>query len=254
MKLITWNVQWCRGCDGRVDPARIVAVARDMADFDVLCLQEVARNYPSLPGSLGEDQFETLAGLLPDYAVIKGAGTDVIAPEGNRREFGNALITRLPVVQAFRHLLPWPADASVPGMQRAAIEVVLQLSSGAPLRVTTTHLEYYSAKQRAAQVERLRELQVEAAGHASDSTQSKKKTAGRSRVCRDRLPGFSPPISISGPRILSMRACRRRSLRACPRTVMSGTSAIPAGRTHRRSACTIRSSGRSRRSAATSSS
>lgn len=139
-----------------------------MADFDVLCLQEVARNYPGLPGSLGEDQFETFAGLLPDYAVIEGAGTDVIAPDGNRRKFGNALITRLPIVQAFRHLLPWPADPAIPGMQRAAIEAVLQMPFGAPLRVTTTHLEYYSTKQRAAQVERLRELQAEAAGHAGD--------------------------------------------------------------------------------------
>lgn len=168
MKLITWNIQWCRGCDGRVNPARIVATARDMADFDVLCLQEVARNFPGLSGSSGEDQYETLAGLLSDYTVIKGVGMDVIAPDGNWREFGNALITRLPILQVFRHLLPWPADAAAPSMQRSAIEAVLQLPSGAPLRVTTTHLEYYSGKQRAAQVERLRELQAEAAGHAGD--------------------------------------------------------------------------------------
>ena len=168
MKLITWNVQWCRGCDGRVNPARVVAAARELADFDVLCLQEVARNYPGLPGSSGEDQYETLAGLLSDYTVIKGVGVDVIAPDGNWREFGNVLITRLPILQAFRHLLPWPADPAVPSMPRAAIEVVLQLPSGAPLRVTTTHLEYYSATQRAAQVERLRQLQAEAAGHAAD--------------------------------------------------------------------------------------
>lgn len=32
MRLITWNVQWARGMDGRVDPARIVAHARQMAD------------------------------------------------------------------------------------------------------------------------------------------------------------------------------------------------------------------------------
>src|SRR5437870_1488922 len=95
MKLITWNVQWCRGCDGEVSPARIVAAAREMADFDVLCLQEVARNFPGLPGSSGEDQFEALARLLPGYAVVKGAATDVLAPEGGRREFGNALVTRL---------------------------------------------------------------------------------------------------------------------------------------------------------------
>jgi endonuclease/exonuclease/phosphatase family metal-dependent hydrolase len=45
MKLVTWNIQWCRGCDGRVDPQRIVDDARAFADFDVLCLQEVAANF-----------------------------------------------------------------------------------------------------------------------------------------------------------------------------------------------------------------
>jgi endonuclease/exonuclease/phosphatase family metal-dependent hydrolase len=51
-------------------------------------------------------------------------------------------------------------------MQRSAIEVVLAARWG-PLRVTTTHLEYYSAAQRSAQVEALRGLQAEAAGHAA---------------------------------------------------------------------------------------
>ena len=166
MKLITWNVQWCRGCDGRVNPARISKVAREMADFDVLCLQEVARNFPGLPGSAGENQYETLAALLPEYTVVKGVAIDVLAPDGDWREFGNALVTRLPILQVYRRLLPWPADSSVPSMQRAAIEVVLEAPSG-PLRVTTTHLEYYSAGQRAAQVEALRELQIEAAHHAA---------------------------------------------------------------------------------------
>jgi endonuclease/exonuclease/phosphatase family metal-dependent hydrolase len=42
MKLITWNIQWCRGCDGLVDPVRIIHTVRQLADFDVLCLQEVS--------------------------------------------------------------------------------------------------------------------------------------------------------------------------------------------------------------------
>ena len=166
MKLVSWNIQWCRGVDGRVDPARISRVVKEMADVDVLCLQEVARNFPCLPGSAGENQYETLAGLFPGYAVVKGVAIDVLDPEGEGREFGNALITRLPILQVYRRLLPWPADPTVPSMQRSAIEVVLAASSG-PLRVTTTHLEYYSAKQRAAQVEALRDLQAEAAGHAA---------------------------------------------------------------------------------------
>src|SRR5258705_3840348 len=72
VKLISWNIQWCRGSDGRVDPARIARVAKEMADFDVLCLQEVARNYTDLAGSSGEDQYQALAGLFPGYAVVKG--------------------------------------------------------------------------------------------------------------------------------------------------------------------------------------
>ena len=67
MKLMTWNVQWCRGVDLRVDPARIVAEAKRIADFDVLCVQEIADNFPDpeLGGSAGEDQFAVLAALLP---------------------------------------------------------------------------------------------------------------------------------------------------------------------------------------------
>jgi endonuclease/exonuclease/phosphatase family metal-dependent hydrolase len=52
------------------------------------------------------------------------------------------------------------------------------------LRVTTTHLEYYSAKQRAAQVERLRELQIEAAGHADVPPRPEKESGPFQRVPR----------------------------------------------------------------------
>jgi len=166
VNLISWNIQWCRGCDGCVNPARISKVVKEMADVDVVCLQEVARNFPALPGSEGENQYEALAGLFPGYVVVEGVATDVLAPNGDRREFGNALITRLPILQVYRRLLPWPADGAAPSMQRAALEVVLATRSG-PLRVTTTHLEYYSARQRGAQVEALRDLQAEAAGHAA---------------------------------------------------------------------------------------
>ncbi len=174
LNLITWNIQWCRGCDGVVDPARIARVCRETGDADVLCFQEVARNFPGLDGSRGEDQFALLAAALPGFECVEGTAVDVRAPDGSRRQFGNAIFSRLPVVQAFRHLLPFPADPGVPGMQRVAVEAVIQAASG-PLRVVTTHLAYYSALQRAAQVERLRELQAEAVGHARDGAQAEKE-------------------------------------------------------------------------------
>lgn len=161
MKLITWNIQWGRGADGRVDLDRIVAHAGRVADFDVLCLQEVSAGYPELQGCDGSDQFQGLVDRLPGYAGITGVATDTPHPTSGRRTFGNMIFSRFPVLQVFRHLLPWPADPGVPSMQRIALEVTLDTPLGL-VRVTTTHLEYYSSRQRASQVERLRELHQEA--------------------------------------------------------------------------------------------
>jgi endonuclease/exonuclease/phosphatase family metal-dependent hydrolase len=165
MVVVTWNVQWCRGIDGRVDPARTARVARALADFDVLCLQEVAVNFPGLLGSHGEDEMAELSAALPGYLPIFGVATDLNDGRGGRRQFGNAIFSRLPVLQVFRHTLPWPADATVPSMQRLALEAVVAAKSG-PLRVISTHLEYYSPAQRAAQEEALLRRHEEACAHA----------------------------------------------------------------------------------------
>ena len=171
MKLITWNVQWCRGVDGKVDPARIVKHAKAIADFDVLCLQEIANNYPEplLAGSRGENQFAELARLLPGYAPVPGVAVDVPAPAGARRHFGNMILSRFPVGQVFRHLLPYPVDPGVNGMPRIAVEAVIDTASG-PVRVITTHLEWYGKKKRSAQVEALRTIYAEGSGHAREGS------------------------------------------------------------------------------------
>ena len=166
MKLITWNIQWGRGVDGRVDLERIVRTARDMADFDVLCLQEIADNFPGLPDSSGEDQFSDLAELLlPEYRLYAAFGVDVAAEGGRRRRFGNAIATRYSALSIRRHALPWPADAGKETMPRVAVELTLQAPMGA-LRLATTHLEYYSDVQRRAQALRLRHLHDEACQRA----------------------------------------------------------------------------------------
>ena len=85
MKLVTWNIQWCRGVDGRVDPQRIVDDAR--------ALRRLRRPLPAgsrgqlrdLEGSRGEDQFARLAALLPGFTPVAGAPVDVAGPDGSRR-------------------------------------------------------------------------------------------------------------------------------------------------------------------------
>ncbi|MFO1305320.1 MAG: endonuclease/exonuclease/phosphatase family protein [Burkholderiales bacterium] len=168
MKLITWNVQWCRGVDGKVDPARVIADAKRIADFDVLCLQEIADNFPDplLEGSKGEDQFAVLASLLPGYTAVPGVAVDQIGTHGTRRRFGNMILSRFPVLQVFRHLLPYPADHAVPGMPRIAVEAVVRADVG-DVRVITSHLEYFSLRKRSAQVEALRSIYAEGYAYAT---------------------------------------------------------------------------------------
>jgi endonuclease/exonuclease/phosphatase family metal-dependent hydrolase len=153
--------------DGKVDPARIVRHAKAVADFDVLCLQEVANNYPDplLRGSHGENQFMEIARLLPGYLPVPGIAVEVPAEKSRRRQFGNMILSRLPVGQVFRHLLPFPVDPGVNGMPRIAVEAVIDAPFG-PVRVITTHLEFYGRKKRSAQVEALRTIYAEGSGHA----------------------------------------------------------------------------------------
>ena len=159
MRLLSWNVQWCRGIDGRVDPKRIADEAR-LADADVICLQEIARNFPEMAGSAGEDQVEVLARELRGYEAFFAPAVDLPGRNG-RRQFGNLVLSRLKVGRVLRHVLPWPEARSVRSMPRAAVEVVVEAPFGL-LRVMTTHLEYYSKEHRAAQIQRLGELHAEA--------------------------------------------------------------------------------------------
>ena len=160
MRFLSWNVQWCRGMDGYVDPKRIATEARRLADPDVICLQEIARNFPEMEGSAGEDQVLELMRNLAGYEGFFAPAVDIPAKRGRRR-FGNLVLTRLPVGRVMRHQLPWPEAPDVQSMPRSAVEVVVDSGIGS-LRVMTTHLEYYSAQHRSAQIERLNEIHLQA--------------------------------------------------------------------------------------------
>lgn len=174
MKLLSWNIQWGRGIDGRVDLARILRTIRQLGDFDVICLQEVAVNFPGLPASHGENQMSELSAGLPGYTAIYGAATDVPDGRGGRSQFGNAVFSRLPVGQVWRHLLPWPAEPDLPSMQRVLVETVISADVGL-LRVMTTHLEYYSQRQRMVQIDAVRRLHAEACAMSLRSPQAEEQ-------------------------------------------------------------------------------
>ncbi|HEX9719560.1 MAG TPA: endonuclease/exonuclease/phosphatase family protein [Ramlibacter sp.] len=167
MKLVTWNAQWCRGLDGVVNPERIVKDARRLADFDVLCLQEIAVHYPRLPGNAGHDQPALLRELLPGFQVFFGAAVDEWGKDGHRSQFGNLVATRLAVAQVQHHPLPYPAHGGMWSMPRMCTVVTMIDPGLGPVRVMTAHLEYFSEPQRVAQARALRELHLQACAHTA---------------------------------------------------------------------------------------
>lgn len=166
LRILTWNVQWFCGLDDVVDVERVIRHAQACCDFDVLCLQEVAVDYPQLTGNAGFDQPARVRELLHGFGVFFGAAVDELGRHGRRQRFGNLIATRLPVDQVHYQPLPWPADGGVRSMPRICTNVTVLAPFG-PVRVMTTHLEFYSARQRLAQAHALAELHRAACLHAA---------------------------------------------------------------------------------------
>ena len=162
MEILSWNIQNGIGFDGVLSLERIASVIKQMATPDVICLQEVSRGLSWQSGSQAPDQISELEQLFPDYEVIFGVAVDASPRQtGARWQFGNAVLSKIPVISAQHHILPRPAVSDVRHMTRQATEVVVDGGEG-PIRIVNLHLEYHSLLQRKAQIEKLRELQLEA--------------------------------------------------------------------------------------------
>lgn len=128
----SYNIHSCVGLDGRCAPARIADVLRELA-CDVYALQEVDNE------SNGEDsmQLEYLSTQLEMAAV---PGLRIVRHSG---EYGNAILTRLPILSVHR------LDLSYPWFEpRGALDVRLDVGDG-ELRLIATHLGLSRAERRA---------------------------------------------------------------------------------------------------------
>lgn len=137
LALASYNIHRCFGTDRKYLPTRIVDVIRAL-DSDIVGLQEV--DIHLLVD--GRPQLDFLAESLGMEAV---AGPNF---QDHRGHFGNAILTRLPVLETRR------IDLSVGRREpRGALDAVLELD-GAPIRVVVTHLGL-RASERRFQVRRL---------------------------------------------------------------------------------------------------
>ena len=161
MRLLTWNIQWGLGVDGRVDLGRIAAEIRRLGDPDIICLQEVTAGFRELRDNDGEDQFAVIAGAFPQHRAIAAPVVDFAAPDGGRKQFGNMILSRYAVGPVERHRLPWTTLPGHECMPRGLVMATVTTPAG-PVRIMTTHIEWSAVALREPQVDAIRNLHQEA--------------------------------------------------------------------------------------------
>lgn len=137
LRVATFNI-WHDAGNWAARRPLLVAALRG-ADADVILLQEVLQDArKGLP-----NQAETLAAALGGYAVHFTS----TAPEGAANRYGNAILTRLPVLETATRKLEPPSDS------RTAIRVRVR-AGGPPVDIVCTHLAWQpdAAPVRARQI------------------------------------------------------------------------------------------------------
>lgn len=167
MKFMTYNIQYTKGRDLVFDTARI---AREVADADIIALQEIER---FAPRSGERDQVADLAELLPYHHYVFGPAIDVDGSftdesgklHRRRRQFGNMLLSRFPILWSKNHMLPHDAPLVGAGPQRAMLEGCIDVN-GKLVRVVSVHFDHLDPQTRLPMVRyAIDKLMVE---HASD--------------------------------------------------------------------------------------
>lgn len=122
LRIVTYNIHRCRGLDGRTQPERVARLLRELQP-DIVAMQEVLG-----PGHHGESHLELLSRRLDMPWVM--------APTRQYRgqDFGNAVLTRFPVVGYTQHDLSY-RRREPRSCQRVDVQV-----GGRRFRVFNVHL------------------------------------------------------------------------------------------------------------------
>ena len=126
LRVATYNIHKCRGFDGKISPARILAVIQEL-NVDILCLQEVV-NAPE--GQRLFDQAGEIARGMPEYEWCFGANRPL-----RGGTYGNMTLTRLPLRSCHNY------DLSRQGREeRGVLRSDIELGNGETLHVFNVHL------------------------------------------------------------------------------------------------------------------
>jgi len=155
MRVMTYNIQYGKGRDGRYDIERIADV---LLEADIIGLQEVEA-YWDRSGNI--HQVEAIAERLGSYYWVYGATVDIHKSwtdadgtvQNRRRQFGNAILSRWPIITSRTFLFPnkqTPVNAH--SIQRGITEATIDTPVGL-IRVYTSHFSHLSDDERIAHAE-----------------------------------------------------------------------------------------------------
>ncbi|RWL74814.1 MAG: EEP domain-containing protein [Mesorhizobium sp.] len=158
MKIVTYNIQYGIGLDGKYDVGRIADAVRGA---DVIALQEVTRNNPR---NGGRDMVAEISEALPEYFAAYASNFEVNI--GSRLEngraistsfqLGNMVLSTTPIHLSRNLLLPRSRSLETMNFQRGALEALIETPLGF-IRFYSTHLDHRSPVERQGQIRFLRQ-------------------------------------------------------------------------------------------------
>ncbi len=149
LRILCYNIHWALGMDGNYDVARIAEVIK-VAQPDLVALQEVDVGVKR-SGRMHEVR------MLAEMTGMAGRFGPTQHYEGGL--FGNAVLTRLPILDVEIHPLPYTeATAELQTYPRGAIAVTVTAPDGKPLRFISTHFQHNVPEDRIAQARAINEL------------------------------------------------------------------------------------------------
>jgi endonuclease/exonuclease/phosphatase family metal-dependent hydrolase len=167
MRILSWNVQYGKSSDGNADFSRTLQHIKSLGDFDVICLQELARYMPDYCRPDQLDHLLMTQQLFNEHQVVWGSGFSWPAQDGDgdhRQEFGNISLVKSGLLDFRVHPLPRPATPGKHQMQRLAVETLVDSTMG-PISILNTHLAFHDEAENQQQVEHLNHLEQERTAH-----------------------------------------------------------------------------------------
>jgi endonuclease/exonuclease/phosphatase family metal-dependent hydrolase len=167
MRILSWNVQYGKSVNNGSDFVRTLDYIKSLGEFDIICLQEVARHMTAYCTQEQPDQYQLAQQHFSNYIALWGSGfswPSATSEPRDRQEFGNLTLIKNHLLDFKVHQLPQPAAKGKWQMPRVAIEACVNSNMG-PLSIINTHLAYHDSNEAQLQLGHIHAIELDRLAH-----------------------------------------------------------------------------------------